>query len=431
MSVVLDTARRPRRDLGSRLDPAHEQIIRDTLPLVGAHIEQIAPVFYHRMFTAHPELLRDTFNRGNQAQGAQQKALASSVATYAALLVTPEAPSPRDLLGRIGHKHVSLGITEDQYDIVHEHLMAAIVEVLGEDVVSAEIAGAWDAVYWHMARTLIDFEKELYADAGVEHGDVFREAVVVARTEESSRVASFELTAPESADALADFLPGQYVSVGVVLADGARQLRQYSLSNASGEGRWRITVCREDSVGDTPQGEVSTWLHENLQEGDRLQVTLPAGDLALDTASHDPVLLVSAGIGVTPMLGMLSHIAARQSEREVRILHADARAGDAALVGELATTLAALPAHSGSRLDLWFSQSAAGAPVPSGDPRISVHEGRMQIVAEHLPVGAEVYLCGSSTFLQGAREQLREAGVEESRVHFELFSPNDWLLPGS
>jgi nitric oxide dioxygenase len=121
--------------------------VRATLPLVGEHIEEIAPVFYRRMFTAHPELLRDTFNRGNQAQGAQQKALAASVATYATLLVTPDAPSPAALLSRIGHKHVSLGITEEQYGIVHEHLMAAIVEVLGADVVTGDVAAAWDAVY--------------------------------------------------------------------------------------------------------------------------------------------------------------------------------------------------------------------------------------------------------------------------------------------
>ncbi|WP_422115193.1 globin domain-containing protein [Brachybacterium sp. UNK5269] len=236
MSVALTAARRSQLDLEGPLAPEHERIVRDTLPLVGAHIEQIAPVFYQRMFTAHPELLRDTFNRGNQAQGAQQKALASSVATYATLLVTPDAPSPRDLLSRIGHKHVSLGITEDQYGIVHEHLMAAIVEVLGDDVVTADIAGAWDAVYWHMARTLISFEKEMYADAGVADGDVFREAVVVRRTEESSRVVSFDLAAPEGVEPLRGFLPGQYISVGAVLPDGARQLRQYSLSDAPGGG---------------------------------------------------------------------------------------------------------------------------------------------------------------------------------------------------
>lgn len=430
MSVALPAVRTPQLDVEERLAPALEQTVRETLPLVGAHIDEIAPCFYRRMFAAHPELLRDTFNRGNQAQGAQQKALAASVATYATLLVDPEAPAPRELLSRIGHKHVSLGITEDQYDIVHEHLMAAIVEVLGEDVVSAEVAAAWDAVYWHMARTLISFEKDLYAAAGVAAGDVFREAVVVRRTEESSRVVSFDLAAGEGEEPLRDFVPGQYISVGVVLPDGARQLRQYSLSDAPGEGRWRISVAREEGIDGAPRGEVSNHLQDTLREGDHLQVTLPAGDLALDTGSTAPVVLVSAGIGVTPMLGMLRHIAAAQPEREVVVLHADGRADDAALVPELLDTVASLPEHSGSRAHLWFSRSLAADPLAGrADPRLAVRGGRMLIAAEHLPAGAEIYLCGSSAFLRGAREQLLAAGAVEERLHVELFAPNDWLLP--
>ena len=327
MSVATTALLHPQLDVEERLDPAHEQIVRDTLPVVGEHIEEIAPVFYGRMFAAHPELLRDTFNRGNQAQGAQQKALAASVATYATLLVTPDGPSPAALLSRIGHKHVSLGITEDQYGIVHEHLMAAIVEVLGADVVTGDVAAAWDAVYWHMARTLIAFEHGLYAEAQVAPGDVFRTARVTRRVEESSRVASFELAALEGEEPLADFLPGQYISVGVRLPDGARQLRQYSLSDAPGQGRWRISVRREDGA---PEGEVSSHLHRTLREGDELQVTLPAGDLVLDPQATSPLVLVSAGIGLTPMLGMLRHLAAVDSGREVVVLHADRDAADAA-----------------------------------------------------------------------------------------------------
>ena len=130
-----------------QLTDEHAETVRATLPLVGSKIAEIAPNFYQRMFSAHPDLLRDTFNRGNQAQGAQQKALAASVATFATLLVNPDGPSPDELLSRIGHKHVSLGITEDQYQVVHDNLFAAIVDVLGADVVTADVAEAWDEVY--------------------------------------------------------------------------------------------------------------------------------------------------------------------------------------------------------------------------------------------------------------------------------------------
>src|SRR5699024_7898392 len=105
--------------LAPRLSPAPPEIVTATLPVLAENIETIAITFYNMMFTAHPELLRTTFNRGNQKSGEQQKALAASVATFATMLVNPNAPDPVELLNRIAHKHVSLGITEDQYQIVH------------------------------------------------------------------------------------------------------------------------------------------------------------------------------------------------------------------------------------------------------------------------------------------------------------------------
>ncbi|MUM35395.1 hemin transporter, partial [Mycobacterium sp. CBMA361] len=74
------------------LSTAHTEVVKATLPLVGGAIGEITPVFYRRLFAAHPELERDLFNRGNQANGSQQKALAGSVAMYATLLVDPDAP---------------------------------------------------------------------------------------------------------------------------------------------------------------------------------------------------------------------------------------------------------------------------------------------------------------------------------------------------
>lgn len=416
------------------LAPEHEPVIRATLPLVGAKIDEIAPIFYQRMFTAHPELLRDTFNRGNQALGAQQKALAASVATYATLLVTPDAPSPRDLLGRIGHKHASLGITEDQYGIVHEHLMAAIVEVLGEDVVTAEVAAAWDAVYWNMAHTLVSFEKKLYSAAGVEPGDVFRTVRVAERVDESGTVATFVLVARDGEEELPEFIPGQYISVGVLLPDGARQLRQYSLSDAPGDGRWRISVKRIEATDSAPEGEVSTWLRENLQAGDELQVTLPFGDLTLDVGADGPMVLVSAGIGATPMLGMLRHVAVHQPMRQAVVLHADVDARDAALVEDFASIIADLPEGSGSHLRLWFEQGLQEklGTFETARQKIASEraaEGLMSLEGIHLPEGAQFYLCGSNGFLQAVRTQLHERRIPDERIHYELFSPNDWLLP--
>ncbi|KUI39189.1 globin domain-containing protein [Mycobacterium sp. GA-2829] len=390
--------------VGEELAPAHAQTIAATLPLVGAHIDEITTEFYRRMFDARPELLRNLFNRGNQAQGAQQKALAASIATYATCLIDPNLPHPAELLSRIGHKHASLGITADQYEIVHEHLFAAIVEVLGADTVTADVAEAWDAVYWMMAGTLIELERGLYAAAGVDDGDVYRRARVVAREDDPS--GAVLLTVRSMGAPFSAFRPGQYVSVGVTLPDGARQLRQYSLINTPGDGELTFAV--------RPQGEVSTWIHANVHEGDVLDVTVPFGDLPDPDQHHRPLVLISAGIGITPMIGILEHLAAVAPATTVKVWHADRSTETHPLRDRQRELVAALP---DATLEVWYEEAAPEA-----------REGLLDVTAVDLPDDVEVYLCGGTGFVQAVRAQLQERGVPADRVHCELFAPNDWLL---
>lgn len=368
------------------LEPAHAEIITATLPLVGANIDAITREFYRRLFEAHPALLRNLFNRGNQAQGAQQRALAASIATFATHLVNPDLPHPAELLSRIGHKHASLGVTADQYPIVHEHLFAAIVEVLGADTVTPEVAEAWDRVYWIMADTLIGMERALYEGAGVPAGDVYRRAQVIDRVDDPSGAVLVTV------DYDAEFAAGQYVSVGVTLPDGARQLRQYSLVNAPGCGRLTFAV--------KPAGEVSCWIRDNLRVGDLVDVTVPFGDLPAPRPGA-PLVLISAGIGVTPMLGILETLPV---DARVQVLHAD-RSEQAHPLRERQRELVDRLPHA--TLQLWY-----------GDP--------MSLDGVELPADAEVYLCGNDGFVRAVRDQLLARGVD--RVHCELFSPNDWLL---
>lgn len=389
-----------------RLTPGNAEIIKQTLPLVGANITKITPIFYEKMFAAHPELIADTFNRGNQKSGEQQKALAASIATFAAMLVDDNAPDPVDMLSRIGHKHVSLGIVEDQYPIVHDNRFAAIVEVLGEDVVTPEVAAAWDEVYWLMAKVLIDYERELYRSAGVADGEVFTTAEIISRKQLPAEAMEFTIRPDEMTEKFMDALPGQYTSIGVRLPDGARQLRQYSLVDVDKEtGCIRIAVQRD--------GEVSSFLMDSLSDGDRVDATLPAGDLVLDD-SNTPVVLVSQGIGSTPMVGMLSALAAAKSERTVVVLHADSSAQDHAQ-RDLQESLSA---QIGATYNLFYRES--GQRMNLGE---LMNEGV-------LPTGAHWYLCGGTSFLQDIREQIAdgEQALAPEKVAFELFSPNDWLI---
>ncbi|CAN3127590.1 globin domain-containing protein [Mycobacterium sp. smrl_JER01] len=404
------------RDTAPReLEPAHARLVSATLPLIGAHIDEITTQFYRGMFAAHPELLRNLFNRGNQAQGAQQRALAASIATFATHLVDPELPHPAELLSRIGHKHASLGVTADQYPIVHEHLFAAIVEVLGADTVTADVAAAWDSVYWIMADTLIELERDLYRSAGVADGDVYRRARVVSRVDDPS--GAVLVTVRALGAPFGGFAPGQYVSVGVTLPDGARQLRQYSLVNASGQDGLTFAVKPVEAVAAGPAGEVSSWIAANVCVGDILDVTVPFGDLPAPDANK-PVVLISAGIGITPMIGILEYLVASAPNTAVRVLHADRDDRAHPLRERQHELVAALP---DARLDVWYEDGrTAGTP--------GAHAGLMDLALVELPSDAQVYLCGNSGFVQALRGQLLDRAVPGSQLHCELFSPNDWLL---
>ncbi|MGC9436950.1 globin domain-containing protein [Streptomyces sp. WG5] len=387
-------------------------VVRATLPAVGAAIGDITTLFYRKLFDAHPELLRDLFNRGNQANGEQQRALAGSIAAFAGMLLERPDARPDVMLSRIAHKHASLGVTSDQYKIVHRHLFAAIAEVLG-DAVTPEVAAAWDEVYWLMANALVAVETRLYREAGAAEGDVWRRMEVAERREESPDAVSFVLR-PADDRPTQPFRPGQYVSVRSELPDGSRQIRQYSLSAAPGRSGLRITVKRVQGDGQ-PDGEVSSWLHAHTREGDVLTVSAPFGDLAL-AEDDGPLLLASAGIGVTPVLAMLDHLAAAGATRPVTVVHADRTPADHAHRQEQLDLIRALP---DARLHLWYEEPGDQAPEAAA--------GRADLAGLELPPGLTAYLCGPVPFMRAVRGDLLRRGVPAQDVHYEVFGPDLWL----
>src|SRR4051794_39373464 len=276
-------------------------VIEATLPVVGENIGKIAERFYQHLFGEHPELLDGTFNRGNQAEGTQQQALAGSVAVFASALLGHPDHLPEHLLNRIAHKHASLGITPAQYQVVRDNLFWAIGDVLGE-AVTPEVVAAWDEVYWLMARALINQERGLYSARGVRPETVWREWEVVDKRRETDDVVVFTVKRIDDR-IVKTSLPGQYVTVQVPMPDGVRQPRQYSLTRAD-DGEHRSFAVKRVTGEDKPDGEVSNHLHEKVDVGDRLTLSVPYGDVVL-VESGRPVVFASAGIGVTPMAGML------------------------------------------------------------------------------------------------------------------------------
>ncbi|MEU6157388.1 globin domain-containing protein [Streptomyces sp. NPDC047130] len=404
--------------------------VRATLPAVGAAIDEITTRFYDGLFTAHPELLRDLFNRGNQAARTQQRALAGSIAAFATHLVDRPDERPDAMLSRIAHKHASLGVLPDQYQVVHKHLFEAIVEVLGE-AVTPEVAAAWDEVYWLMANALIAVEKRLYEERGAHE---WRAWEVVERIEETADVATFRIR-PADGRPVPAFRAGQYVSVQVELADGAHQIRQYSLSAAPGAGARQITVKRVAAVAaegadgaEAPAGEVSNHLHATVREGDVLRVSAPFGDLVLEDADA-PLLLASAGIGVTPIAAMLGHLAETGHKGAVTVVHADRSPATHALRAAQEAAVAALPDAS---LHLWYEADAPeGARAGLVDLAESGKSGESGELKGSggitVAPGTRAYLCGPLPFMRAVRSQLLGLGVPAADIHYEVFGPDLWL----
>ncbi|MFB8774274.1 globin domain-containing protein [Streptomyces broussonetiae] len=392
-------------------------VVRATLPAVGGALDQITERFYGTMFRDRPELLDGMFNRGNQASGAQRRALAGSIAGFATALLADPGTRPDALLERIAHKHIAVGVTDDQYTIVHKYLFGAIAEVLG-DAVTPEVAAAWDEVYWLMAGALIAMEARLYQEAGLAAGDIWRTWTVVERREETPDVVSLVLRPADGQPAPAA-RAGQYVSVRVRMPDGVHQLRQYSLSSDPGGELRRITVKRVTGDDGAPDGEVSNLLHDTVRAGDELALSTPCGDIVLDDAGT-PLVLASAGIGCTPMVGMLARLAADGSARPVQVFHADTTPTEHALRAETRDLVDRLP---GASAQFWYEHPEPTAP--------DARTGLMDLSDVPVPADATVYLCGPLPFMRTTRSALLAQGVPARNIRYEVFGPDLWLPDAS
>ena len=247
----------------------------------------------------------------------------------------------------------------------------------------------------------------------------FRALVVTAVRPESRTMLSLSLAAPDG-EPLPAALPGQFVTLRLP-ADpaGPPLLRSYSLSGPPGAPGYRISVKRETG------GAGSAYLHTVVRPGDVLEVAAPRGTFAL-CAGAGPVLLVSAGAGVTPVLAMLHALAAARSEREIWWLHGARDGGDHPFAVESAELLALLPnAHR----EVCYSR-----PDPTdrqGDDYDVAGRLSASVLAElDLPRDADVYLCGPAGFLQDVTAALAARGIEPVRLHTEVFGTLAAVTPG-
>lgn len=392
------------------LSHAARPYIAASVPVLQDHGLAITTTFYKNMFNAHPEL-KNLFNMGNQANGSQQQSLAAAVFAYAANIDNAQALQP--VIDRIVHKHAAVGIKPAHYPIVGRHLLGAIAEVLGEAATPALIA-AWDEAYWLLAGELIAAEARLYERTGYD-ADQWIDARIIEVTPAAEGIVSIVLEAADDM-ALPAFKAGQYISVAVTLPDGTRQIRQYSLSNAEQASTYRISIKCETGDLHTPQGVVSNWLHQHAKVSGQLKISHPYGEFTPDLQTSTPLVLISAGVGITPMLAVLNTLAQQQSTRALWFLHASRSLQHVPHLEELSAATQMLP-----KLNLVLSlesQSALETTLP-------VRAGRMHLTewSFSAALNAQYYLCGPLPFMVEQWHALLALGIPPQQIHREVFGP--------
>lgn len=390
------------------------QQIQSTIPILRQHGEALTSHFYQRMLTKNPEL-REVFNLGHQRSGKQAKALAGAVLAYAEHIEAPEVL--QNALNMIVQKHVSLNIRPDQYAIVGENLLASMSEVLNTPL-DSELIQAWAIAYQQLANILIGQEKTTYAQQQQQAGSWtgWRDFRIVKKYAESSEISSFYLQ-PVDGNPLPDYQSGQYLSLRVHVPElGIKQPRQYSLSEKPQPEQYRISVKHEQAQTHAAQadGWVSSTLHQRSQIGDIVEVSMPTGDFYLRDTQR-PVVLLSAGVGITPMLAILSQLASIDFPQPVHFIHACRNAKVHAFKAQVQTL-----AQQHAQLHYWVAYEQPNEHDQFGTDY--QHAGRIGLEQlQQLPLNADYYLCGPTAFIRLQQQFLIELGIVPEQIFSEVF----------
>lgn len=386
----------------SMLTKKQIEIIKQTVHDLERHGTEITGVFYKNMLGEHPELL-NVFNKTNQTQGRQKTALATTILAAAKNIENLEALLPQ--IKQIGHKHRALNIRPAHYPIVGNHLLRAIKEVLGE-AATDDIIDAWGAAYQVIADAFIKVEREMYDDADWADFSSFR---IQEKQSTGTDICQFVVVPVDDSLDLAKLTlkAGQYITVKVRPKNSENDaLRHYSLCSINNTG---ITFAvRRDNRGGY-NGLVSNYLHDEVSVGDTLLLSAPAGDFVMNESlisqSEVPLVLISAGVGITPILSMLEQQIKMNPMRPIIWVYA-------------CQNIDYLPFSD--KTEILFSQ----AKLLKTHFFYSEESRRIdKAFLATLPKPADIYICGSMRFMEDMISHLSILEHSQSNVHYEPFGP--------
>ncbi|WP_075292001.1 NO-inducible flavohemoprotein [Pararhizobium arenae] len=397
------------------LSPKTIELVKLSVPALAAHGSEITKRMYAKLF--EDDHIKSLFNHANQGEGGSQvHALAAAILGYARNIENLSALTP--VVERIAHKHIGYHILPEHYPYVATALLAAISDVLG-DAATPDLLEAWGEAYWFLADILKGREAALRDTIENQSGgwNGWREFTVAEKTSESDVVTSFILR-PRDGGKVVRHRPGQYLTFKLTL-DGHQVKRNYSISCGPNDDYYRISVKRE------PNGEGgSKYLHDCADIGTVLEVTPPAGDFFLPDEPPRSVVMLSGGVGLTPMVSMLEAIASDYPELNAYFVHGALNSSSHAMD----THVRALASRHGRvSVSTFYSD-----PLKSDATGLSHdHDGFITVewLQQNTPLmGSDYYLCGPKPFLKSLVQGLARAGVPSSRIHYEFFGPADELI---
>jgi nitric oxide dioxygenase len=392
--------------------------VKATAPVLAAHGYDIIKHFYRSLLGTHPEL-KNIFNMRHQERGAQQEALARAVYAYAANIEDPACLAA--VLENIANKHASLGVLPEQYPIVGEHLLGSIKAVLG-DAATEDVISAWAQAYGNLADILMGRESELREHTAGERGGwvAWRDFVVREKRPESDIITSFVLE-PADGGPVTGFEPGQYTSIALEVPRlGLQQIRQYSLSDAPNGRTYRISVKREGGPDPGQEGYVSTLLHDHVQVGDKVKLAAPYGNFYIDVNATTPVVLISGGVGLTPMISMINRVLQSPGARQIVFVHGARNSAVHAMKDHLRDVAAR---HANFKAFVFYNEPLPG-DVEGRDFDFAGFVDLKRIADAIMLPDADYYICGPIPFMRLQHDALIGRGVKETKVHYEVFGPD-------
>jgi nitric oxide dioxygenase len=391
-------------------------IVTATVPALAAHGLAITKEMYARLF--QDEHIRALFNQSNQGEGgAQATALATAILGYAQNIENLGTLAP--VVERIAQKHVGYNIFPEHYPYVAKALLGAIEHVLGE-AATPEVLAAWGEAYWFLADILKGREQVIRDEIEAREGGWtgWRDFVVAKKVKESAVITSFVLR-PADGGRVVPHKPGQYLTFALTPEGQPAMKRNYSISSAPNGETYRISVKREANG----QGG-SKYLHDRVEVGSVLKVAPPVGDFFLNDDQSRPVVLLSGGVGLTPMVSMVEAIAAHRPNLDVYYVHGALNSSTHAMDDHVRSIARG---HGRISVTTFYSEPAAADVLGQS------HDFEGLITTEWLTANtpvheADIYLCGPRPFLRAFVSGLSLAGVPPHHLHYEFFGPADELL---